>query len=185
MNYIHGTLFCNNADIIIKGNKSHGTLWLGNRKSAMSEEFLTKNKISLVINCTVEEENVNVICDSFRIPVRDSLLDFDINLMTSYYDIARCLIESELFYKKQNVIVNCFAGKQRSASVIAITLFDIITRGLIKGNTLNNTLNNTVTHSELLKNIINYILIIRPQAFSFGWRINFKKSICDYLGVEF
>jgi hypothetical protein len=38
--------------------------------------------------------------------------------------------------------------------------------------------------SQLMKNIIDYIMNKRPRAFSYGFRVNFKKSLERYFNIK-
>jgi protein-tyrosine phosphatase len=100
-------------------------LWLGNKEAAKDLKFLTKNKIGLVVNCSKEQDIKNffenrkdINIQYIRIPVDDSLQKKDFAIMTNNLYIVVPIIENFL---KNNipVFVHCFAGMQRSATVVA------------------------------------------------------------------
>jgi hypothetical protein len=99
-------------------------LWLGNLDAAQDRDFLTKNGIRLVINCTNDlpnyhenDKNINYI----RIPVDDSLLKKDFMIMTEYlFRIIPYL--DEMLKSNVPVLIHCYAGMQRSACVVAAYL---------------------------------------------------------------
>lgn len=97
-------------------------LWLGNKDAARDADFLRQNKIGLVVNCSNDiknfyEKNIEYI----RIPVDDSLQNKDFVIMTNHLFPVVPYID---YYLNKNVpvFVHCFAGMQRSASVIAAYL---------------------------------------------------------------
>ena len=106
--------FKNNADLILPG------LWLGNGKASMDEDFLKKNDITVVFNCTKDLPFHSTIKRRYRVPVDDNLQAEEIrNLeLWSYEIIFKLTTEHNL----NNVLVHCYAGMQRSAAVVAMYL---------------------------------------------------------------
>ena len=188
MPYIN-SLF-DNVNMIIPDNKKSGALWLGNYKSALDPLFLKENDISVIINCSADLPYVYDIVDpanhgldkleTFRIPVYDSLLDHDIYIMEQYYHTVLPFILKKLLTEHKNILIHCHAGAQRSASVVAAVLFVLIDNDIM---TFDN-LPNRSDKSKLMKKIIAYILEKRPRAFSYGFRVNFKKSLETFFGIE-
>lgn len=191
MNIIYNVLSPkSNANIIID-NDTSGKLWLGNYKAALDLDFLVENDISVVINCSPDIPFIYEILDTdslcqkdqnhcklkfletFRIPVFDSLLPNDIALMEQYFSTVLPYILTRLSLK-QNVLVHCWAGRQRSAIVVAAILF------ILKGYDENPKIN-----SKSMKDIIKFIQKQRPEVFSYGLRINFKKSFEKFFGFSF
>jgi protein-tyrosine phosphatase len=182
-----------NSNLIIPQSEKNGALWLGNYKATLDLDFLVSNNISVVVNCTPDIPYIYEVLDSsemvnlrqletFRIPVFDSLLDKDIYLMEQYYHIVLPFILKKLLKEKKNIIINCHAGRQRSASVVALVLYILIDNNLMSYDKLPSKLNNK---PKLMRSIIQYIQKERPQAFSFGMRVNFKKSLENFLHIEF
>lgn len=184
---LHNIFFVN-ANEILPG------LWLGNVKSAHDKEFLIKNKIEVIINCTRDipfindMETIDITTESYtditeehvhlpkftnvRIPVDDSLLEKDILLMQHYLTI---LLPTFIEYYNQDkkILIHCYAGKQRSAIVIAALLFKI---------RLDNM--ESVDKKELSQDVFKFIISKRPQAFTYGLRINFLKTFNRLFNLE-
>jgi protein tyrosine phosphatase len=104
-----------NANLIIP------RLWLGNKGASMDSEFLKKNNITVVFNCTKDLPFHSSIIKRYRVPVDDNLEPVEINNMRVW--------APEIVYKVlreyragHTILVHCFAGMQRSAAVVAMTL---------------------------------------------------------------
>ena len=112
--------------------------------------------------------------DFFRIPVYDSLMEKDLELMTYYFSIVIPYLLQQ-YSKGKNILIHCYAGKQRSAIVIA-SFLKILTTLEYDIQELSNF--SSLTDGEIyqFKQIIKYINKKRPQAFTYGYRINFEKS---------
>ena len=105
----------NDADLILPG------LWLGNSKASMNETFLKTNGITTVFNCTKDLPFHTTIKRRYRIPVDDNLRSEEIrNLELWSYEIVY-KIKKE-YNNKQNILVHCYAGMQRSAASLAMFL---------------------------------------------------------------
>jgi protein-tyrosine phosphatase len=96
-------------------------LWLGNAKASMNEEFIQRNHIEVVFNCTKNLPFSRMIPIQYRVPVDDNLEEEEIRNME--------LWSSEIAYKMINeyktgkaVLVHCMAGMQRSAASVAFLL---------------------------------------------------------------
>lgn len=106
--------FSNNADLILPG------LWLGNGKSSLDSEFLKKNNIKTVFNCTKDLPFHESIKRRYRVPVDDNLKDEEIrNLQLWSFEVVYKLTKE---HRHGNVLVHCYAGMQRSAAVVAMYL---------------------------------------------------------------
>jgi len=106
-----------NVNLIVPG------LYLGNAKSSLDDEFLRKNNIRAVFNCTKDLPFHHSIRNKYRIPVDDNLKAEEIrNLeLWSFESIYKLAKE----HKQGNVLVHCYAGMQRSAAVVAMYLIAI------------------------------------------------------------
>lgn len=133
-------------------------LWLGSYVDAANEEFVYKNNINVIINCTAD---VAFYFDSHitqhRVPVDDDLKDKSFNSMSYYLpnivDIIHCHIT-----QGDRVYVHCRSGKQRSACIVACYL---------------------MAHEHKTKDeAIAYIKGIRNACFNPN--INFEKCINEY-----
>lgn len=99
-------------------------LWLGNKKAAHDTDFLRSQKISMVVNCSKDipfEGSVPGIKFRMRVPVDDNLQPTEIQNLANWspeivYKIVHALNEGH------TILVHCYAGVQRSAAVVAMTL---------------------------------------------------------------
>ena len=96
-------------------------LWLGNAKASMDEDFIRRNNITVVFNCTKNLPFSPMIPIKYRIPVDDNLEEQEIRNME--------LWSSEISYKMmteyiegKTILVHCMAGMQRSAASVAFFL---------------------------------------------------------------
>src|SRR5579862_8049066 len=93
-------------------------LWIGDRDYALNIDWLRKNNISVVINCTknlpfADYEGLQHI---LRIPVSDNLENEEIEKMQKYLSPVTDKIQQ--WIPNHNILVHCFAGRQRSSAVI-------------------------------------------------------------------
>lgn len=150
----------NNNDV--NYNKIIDHLYIGNIVAAQDISFLKKYNINVIINCSNDIPNYHTIdnkIDYYRIPIDDSLEEYDINLMSELLPQYVNIINNAINEKK-NVLVHCYAGRQRSACLIAAYL-------IFKYN---------YTIEEAYK----IILSKRKQAFHYGKAFNFNKSLINY-----
>jgi dual specificity phosphatase 12 len=107
-----------NANLILPG------LWLGNRKAAADTEFLTKNNITCVFNCTKDIPFHSVVRRQYRVPVDDNLQAIEIYNMERWAPEIVYKLTAE--YKAGNqILVHCHAGMQRSAAVVAMMMIAV------------------------------------------------------------
>ena len=93
-------------------------LWLGNENIAKSNLFFKRNNINIVVNCSKDIPFYSNYTQNIRIPVDDNLEDIEIDKLYNYLDKAANLMETCLS-NNEGILVHCYAGKQRSATVIA------------------------------------------------------------------
>lgn len=112
----------NNYNIVPNQSQIISNLWIGNYKSALDNDFLTKNNIKLIINCskTLEFTDLQNII-KIRLSVNDDRKNIsDQNMIklfpTVYHNIHNNLSNSN------GVLIHCKAGMQRSATVTALYL---------------------------------------------------------------
>ena len=190
MNFLSGIF--ENASLMIPRSDKNGALWLGNSDAIIDKKFLIDNNINLVLNCTptlpfiyeTDQDTKGITeLETIRLPVYDSLLDKDIYLMENYYHEILPFTLNKLIKEKKNVIINCRAGRQRSASIVALILFMVVLNNLTDVPGV--PYKQGDDRPELMRSVIKYILNKRPLAFSCGLRINFKKSLETFLGFKF
>ena len=165
-----------NANQILPG------LWLGNALAAHDTTFLKDNNITVVINCTKDIPfNKEVDTYKYRIPVDDSLKHEDIIKMTNSLESVLNFIEYTYSTKTRNVLIHCYAGVQRSAIVMVSFLYKLRQRE----NKLETVdFGDYYTKQQNAKWAFAYVISKRPQAFSGGKYINFKKSFEDYFRIQ-
>jgi protein-tyrosine phosphatase len=95
-------------------------IYLGNINYANNVDFLKKNNITAIVNCT-ENEAYNEYFDDkpkFRLKVNDSKEPDNINSFKSQILNAIVFIEKNR-EEKRNIYIHCYWGLMRSATVVA------------------------------------------------------------------
>lgn len=96
-------------------------LWLGNKYAASDVDFLRRNKISVVFNCTKDYPFARDVLRKYRVPVDDNLEPVEIANMERWAPEIVYKVVAE--HKRGNtILIHCHAGMQRSAAVMAMTL---------------------------------------------------------------
>lgn len=111
-----------NLNIENKFNEIIPGLYLGNYDIATSISFIVGNNIKLVVNCSIDLAFPNFykkINDFYylRVPVNDSKSKID-QLIMSLSLMKICNIIHKYLIGNENVYVHCYAGMQRSATVV-------------------------------------------------------------------
>mgnify|MGYP003344979928 CR=1 FL=1 len=118
MRYTYNVLF---------SNKITNRVWLGNYIEASNEEFMVRNHIRVVINCSKDIPfyfDSKAIPYQYRIPVDDDRQPESMAIMYSYLpEIVRLMREHVL--RGHNIYVHCHAGMQRSACVVVCYLLSM------------------------------------------------------------
>lgn len=116
----------NDVDLIIPN------LWLGNKKSALDENFIRSSNIKYVINITDGIECPFPFITYYHIPLKDSRMCIDEarDVMYSYIDSAMEFILRGL-QENVGVLVHCRKGHHRSANIILIFLMKYLKMGYI------------------------------------------------------
>ena len=96
-------------------------VWIGSRATAADPVFLKKNDIKFVVNCTKDLPKYTDI-PMLRVPVNDSPQDAE--KMGKFLKMAALAIRDVTRYNG-NVLVHCYAGMNRSATVTAAYLMTI------------------------------------------------------------
>ena len=140
-------------------NKIIDGLFLGDHRSSTNIGLLARERISLVVNCSKDlpfQERIHGI-ERFRVSVHDNLQESEIRAMLPYLSSAADIIHRHIS-QGNAVLVHCWAGRQRSASVLAAFL--------IRYGNMN------------LKSAIEFIRHFRPVAFRPG--VNFLKTLKQF-----
>ena len=147
----------NNMDEIVPG------LWIGNMVAANDLHSLKKNNIKYIFNISRDIPNYYEIDKNFEyynFQVDDSLLIKDIDLMTQNLNILVNELDTRLRKKNGSILVHCYAGRQRSAILVAAYL--------------------VFKYNMTPEDACQYILTRRPEAFHYNISINFKDSLQKY-----
>ena len=96
-------------------------LWLGNRKAAADGDFLGKNNITAVFNCTKTLPFHDSVLRKYRLPVDDNLEAAEIKNMESWAPEAVYKVIAE-YNRGETILIHCHAGMQRSAALMAMVL---------------------------------------------------------------
>ena len=147
----------NNMDEIVPG------LWIGNMEAANDLHSLKKNNIKYIFNISRDIPNYYEIDNNFEyynFQVDDSLLIKDIDLMTQNLNILVNELDTRLRKKNGSILVHCYAGRQRSAILVAAYL--------------------VFKYNMTPEDACQYILTRRPEAFHYNTSINFKDSLQKY-----
>ena len=92
-------------------------LWLGDIRSALDTEFLRRNRIGTIINCTTKHPFTKENVEKIRIELRDRGTEDDFNTM--YICLVRFVPELyKMLRSRKRVYVHCYAGCQRSVTII-------------------------------------------------------------------
>jgi hypothetical protein len=155
------------ANLIVKN------LYLGDVIASNDIDFLVEEKIKYVINLSnmvfpeeqqlLKQHDIKVT----NIMVRDH--PDDVELLLSHIPKLLDDIHSYLS-KNKKVLVNCYAGRQRSAAVVACYL--------IKHSFLDSSETQNVDKKELVDMCIKFIQMKRPNAFT--PKVNFYDAILKY-----
>ena len=103
-----------------------GRLWLGGIRAALDETFLTKEKITVIFNCTKDIPFIQLPQEMtcYRVPVDDNLQDEEINNMTKWSpEIVYKLLKE--YHEGKNILIHCAAGMQRSAAACIMFLMTL------------------------------------------------------------
>jgi protein-tyrosine phosphatase len=145
---------------LTKYNKIANRLYLGNFQAAGDKDFFKGKNIKAVLNCTKDLplhfcERPEI--EYMRLPLNDSLKQIDIDKMYDLLPAAICFIYKHVVQQKQNILIHCYAGRQRSAIVVAAYL--------------------VVTEKMTPHLACKHVLEKRPESFHFGTSLNFEDSL--------
>ena len=160
--------------IVVNATKVTEKLWIGNQASAHSVEFLQKNNIKLIVNCTkhipfVRTKGVFHI----RLPVNDpaditTLEHPDAKMWVDNIDSVLEIIHYYTHSLGVNVLVHCHRGMQRSASVVTAYVMRFI-------------MEKNLSESEKLSTAIGDLVTRRKIAYNAGRNVNFIVPLKYYV----
>lgn len=110
----------------MSGTEILPNLWLTDKNVALDANFIRQRRIQVVINCTKDQPYAKVTgLKCHRIPVNDSLQYHDtVNL---YQYLPKITAIMGKYYSKQiPILVHCYAGRQRAATVVAAFIMRFI-----------------------------------------------------------
>ena len=109
------------GELYYKPKRITNHVWVGSRATAADPAFLKKNNIKFIVNCTKDLPKYTDI-PMLRVPVNDSPQDAE--KMGKFLKMAALAIRDVTRYDG-NVLVHCYAGMNRSATVTAAYLMTI------------------------------------------------------------
>ncbi len=155
-------------------------VFLGNVDASKDRDFLIRNNISVIVNCTKDLPNVYeplFLHDSvenapedvkawiqrntiqyYRIAIDDNSREEEIQLFERESKKMLGPVLQE-YRARKSILIHCLAGSQRSASFLAIWMM--------------------VLFQRRFDEIKDYIVAQRPQAFLFGRQVNFQEAISN------
>jgi protein-tyrosine phosphatase len=148
---------------LAKYNKIMNRLYLGNFQAAKDKDFFKKKNIRAVLNCSKDIPNhfaSNKNVEYMRIPVDDSLKQKDYDLMFDFMPVIVAFIHKHIVTQRNNILIHCYAGRQRSAISVAVYLVD--------------------KYGLDPKEACKVVLDKRPEAFHFGKSLNFDQALNKY-----
>ena len=99
-------------------------LWLGGIESSCDQDFINKNKIHSIVNCTTHINNSFEDIYYLRIPLFD--IPSESEKLKKYFIISKDFILNSLRTRGKGVLIHCHAGISRSVSILISFLLQII-----------------------------------------------------------
>ena len=109
----------------LSANEIYPGLWLGDIVAGSDIEFLKKNNIKYVFNCTrtmpfCKTNGSWKLKGKFRVPVLDDLSKEQIYKM--YLQLDKCAKLIAKLIPRHSILVHCHAGRQRSLAIVTAFL---------------------------------------------------------------
>ena len=99
-------------------NEIISNLWLGCRNSPLERENLRKNNIKLIINCSKDlDYPVDSDIQTIRLAINDANTEESNSILTEQMEELTNIMDVYL-NNNLGVLVHCYAGMQRSATVV-------------------------------------------------------------------
>ena len=99
-------------------NEIIANLWLGSRLAPVNQDFIHDKNIKLIINCTKDiDYYVDSNVQTVRLAINDSNTEESNRILGESIDNLTFLIDVYL-QNNMGVLVHCYAGVQRSATVV-------------------------------------------------------------------
>ncbi len=155
-----GMRLANEDKPLAKYDKIMDRIYLGNFQAAKDRDLFNGKNIKAVLNCTKDIPNHfahKKDIEYMRIPVEDSLKDKDFDLM---YQFMPCIVEfihKHAVLQKNNILIHCWAGRQRSAISVAAYL--------------------VAKYNMNPHDACKIVLDKRKEAFHFGHSLNFDQAL--------
>lgn len=92
-------------------------LWIGDIRSALDIEYLTRYRITVIINCTTKYPFPNHNSVQIRVAVRDRGIQQDIDIMYKYLCNVVPVIY-KLLRSGERILIHCYAGCHRSVALV-------------------------------------------------------------------
>ena len=97
-------------------------IWLGDALAASDDEWILRNRISVIFNCTKDvpfAAKAPCITQRYRLPVDDNLQASEIDNMAAW--AAEAVMKAYYAWRAGNrLLIHCYAGRQRSAAIVAM-----------------------------------------------------------------
>jgi len=117
-NHIKQSLTTNERVLAPSATQVLPGLWIGDRFAANNLGWLQEKNIGAVVNCTRSQGFASgpSLKQALRVPVRDNLEEDEILKMSKYLEPVTEKVHE--WIKHHNVLVHCYAGRQRSSAVV-------------------------------------------------------------------
>lgn len=145
-------------------------LWLGDEISAQDVEFAKSANIQAIVNATKDVPCKFMGVEYLQVPVDDpgpgvKLCQVDNQDMLRMFPEILQFIRRNMIQKK-NILVHCHAGAQRSAIIVLLYLMLYVFDG---------------PKDERFRLAFLHMIKQRPLVFYWGYSINFKPALVEYL----
>jgi protein tyrosine phosphatase len=107
-------------------------LWLGNIYDAHNRQFLRRNRINVIVNCTRDLPFIKMAnIHKYRVPVHDNLKPGEIRSMSALIPNVLPVIRHH-HLTGDHILIHCAAGVQRSAIITLSYLYKYYIRNPAK-----------------------------------------------------